>query len=92
MARRYEQEIRFVGVAALDTVEAMEGFVDGFALTSFPHIADPDAEVWSRFGVPYQPAWVFVTSNGEAARALGAIPESDLIAILDDLARDRLPA
>lgn len=92
MARRYGQEIGFVGVAAHDTVEAMAGFVDGFGLGSFPHLADPEAKIWARFGVPYQPAWVFVSSTGEAVRVQGALPESELTAILDDLSRDRLPA
>jgi hypothetical protein len=34
---------------------------------------------------------VFVDPAGESVRVLGALPEPELIAILDDLADDRLP-
>ncbi len=81
-----------MGVAARDSVEAMRGFVDRFSLGSFPHVADPEAEVWARFGVPYQPAWVFVSPSGEAVRVLGALPEEELTKILDGLTEGRLPA
>jgi hypothetical protein len=91
VARDYGDRIGFLGVAARDSVEAMANFVDEFGVGHFPHAADPDAVLWERFGVPYQPAWVFVDSSGQAVRVLGALPEQDLISILEDLAQDRLP-
>ena len=69
----------------------MEAFLDEFGLRSFPHVNDQDDEYFSRFGVPYQPAWFFLDSNGEGVVSLGALPESDLGSILSDLAEDRLP-
>lgn len=70
----------------------MRDFVDRFDLGSFPHAIDTDGELWSRFGVPYQPAWVFIDSRGNLVRHVGALEEVELRGILDDLARDRLPS
>ena len=91
MARDYADRIGFLGVPGLGTVDAMEGFVEGFGVGQFPHVVDRDGSLWARFGVPYQPAWVFVDSKGNSVRVSGAIPEPDLISILEDLAADRLP-
>ena len=92
MARDYADRIGFLGVAALDSVEAMASFVDEFGVDGLPHAAEPDAVLWERFGVPYQPAWVFIDSSGQAVRVLGELPEQDLVSILEDLAHDRLPS
>jgi thiol-disulfide isomerase/thioredoxin len=56
--------VRFVGVAAQDEVPAMREFVDRFSLDTFPHLADTDAAIWKRFGIDYQPAYAFVSSDG----------------------------
>ena len=71
--------------------EAMSGFVDEIGLGSFDHVNDADERLFAHFGIPYQPAWVFIDPSGDTATANGAIPESELEAILDDLARGRLP-
>ncbi len=70
----------------------MQDFVHRFGVDAFPNVNDADGSVFAHFGVPYQPAWVFIDSHGKAARLLGTIPESDLGSILDELAHDRLPA
>lgn len=57
--------VQFVGVAAQDQVPAMQAFVQRFGLGDFPHLADTEAAVWKRFGVTYQPAYAFVSSNGD---------------------------
>ncbi len=69
----------------------MVAFVDEFDLGSFPHVSDQDESHFARFGVPYQPAWVFLNSTGKGVRVLGALPEADLETILADLGEDRLP-
>lgn len=92
MARGYGDRIGFLGVSSRDSVEAMADFVERFGLGHLPHAADPDGVLWERFGVPYQPAWVFIDSMGQAVRVFGALPEADLVSILEDLAADRLPA
>jgi hypothetical protein len=67
-----------------DSSDAMQGFIDTFSL-EFPQAVSEDGSLWARFGVPYQPAWVFVNDDGSAQVVQGAIPEQDLTGILDQL-------
>ncbi len=71
-------------MAGRDSTDAMQRFVDNFSLT-FPQAVSEDGSLWARFGVPYQPAWVFVNDDGHAQVVSGAIPEDDLKKILDQL-------
>jgi thiol-disulfide isomerase/thioredoxin len=72
--------VRFVGVAAQDEMPAMRNFVQRYDLGSFPHLADTDAAVWKRFGVTYQPAYAFVSSNGDIEMETAQLDEDELLA------------
>ena len=67
-----------------DSSDAMQGFIDTFSI-EFPQAVSEDGSLWARFGVPYQPAWVFVNDDGRSQVVQGAIPEQDLSGILDQL-------
>ena len=67
-----------------DSADAMQGFVDAFSL-GFPQAVSEDGSLWARFGVAYQPAWVFVDYDGRSQVVPGAIPEHDLKKLLDQL-------
>lgn len=71
--------VQFVGVAAQDQVPAMQDFVERFDLSSFPHIADTEATVWKRFGVTYQPAYAFVSSNGDIEVETDILEKQELL-------------
>jgi thiol-disulfide isomerase/thioredoxin len=71
--------VQFVGVAAQDQVPAMQDFVDRFGLGGFPHLADTDAAVWKRFGVTYQPAYAFVSSNGDIEVETDILEKEELL-------------
>jgi hypothetical protein len=62
----------------------MQGFIDKYGL-SFPQVNDDPADVFARFEVPAQPAWVFISADGEVQQLLGAAPEATLDKILTDL-------
>ena len=62
----------------------MQGFVDAFSI-GFPQAVSEDGSLWVRFGVPYQPAWVFVNDDGTSQVVHGAIPEEELEGMLDRL-------
>jgi predicted DsbA family dithiol-disulfide isomerase len=62
----------------------MQAFVAEFSLT-FAHAVSEDGSLWARFGVPFQPAWVFVNDDGQETLVQGAIPEDELREMLDDL-------
>ena len=53
----------FVGVSTRADVAAMQGFVSKYNL-NFTNLNDADGSIWARFNVPWQPAYVFITSNG----------------------------
>lgn len=42
----------------------MQAFVDRHGLAGMPQAVDEDGRLWARFGVSYQPAWVFVNQDG----------------------------
>lgn len=69
----------------------MADFIQTHGLDTFRHIDDANEALFAHFGVPYQPAWVFIDSKGNGVRVFGAVPEQDLISFLEDLAQDRLP-
>jgi len=71
-------------MAGRDSTDAMQGFVDEFSLT-FPQAVSQDGSLWARFGVPFQPAWVFVNDDGRAQVVPSAISEEDLRKSLDAL-------
>ena len=72
-------------MAALDSTDAMQRFVDEFSL-NFPQAVSEDGSLWARFGVPYQPAWVFVNDDGRTTVIQGVLPDDELRRILDELA------
>lgn len=77
-AKELGSSIAFVGVAALDQVPAMQGFVQRYDLKSFQHIADTDTVVWKRFGVTAQPAYAFIDANGKVDVVTSQLSEQDL--------------
>ena len=69
--------VSFLGVAALDDVEPMKGFVEEFDL-DFPNLADTKAAVWARFGVTSQPSYAFISADGDIDVVAGALSASEL--------------
>jgi hypothetical protein len=55
-------------------------FVDRYSLT-FPQISDDRADVFTRFEIPTQPAFVLILPDGEVQTLFGAADE----ALLDSL-------
>lgn len=79
-------EVSFVGVAAQDTEDAMRTFVERRGVGGFPHLADPDAAVWQRFGVTQQPSYAFVTADGKVEVVTRQLDGEDLLARVRALA------
>jgi hypothetical protein len=63
----------------------MRDFVARFDLGSFPHLADTDAAVWQRFGVTYQPAYAFVSSDGTIEMQTKQLDKAELLVRLGTL-------
>jgi peroxiredoxin len=69
--------VQFVGVAWFGDNAAFDGFITKHGLT-FPQVSDDAGDVFSRFGVPAQPALVVVSPNGETQQFFGAVDEAKL--------------
>jgi thiol-disulfide isomerase/thioredoxin len=57
--------VTFVGVAAHSDVGAMQSFVSKYNL-NFTNLNDADGAIWARYGVPWQPAYVFYRADGSS--------------------------
>lgn len=56
----------------------MREFVARHGLEDIPQAVDTDGTLWSRFGVSYQPAWVFIDDGGEVRVHAGALSEEGI--------------
>lgn len=68
-----------------DTTAAMQEFVERHGLEDMPQAVDEDGQLWSRFGVAYQPAWVFIDTDGSVEVVAGALAGSGLDDALGEL-------
>jgi peroxiredoxin len=73
--------VQFVGVAWYGDDASFNGFISKHALT-FPQVSDDPGDVFTRFGVPSQPALVVIHPDGSVEQHLGALDESKLTAWL----------
>jgi peroxiredoxin len=78
--------VTILGVTAKDTDEAMRAFVERHGLEDMVQLVDDDGSIWARYGVAYQPAWVFIDADGEVGVVAGALGEDALAERLEDLA------
>jgi hypothetical protein len=62
----------------------MLAFVERHGLT-FPSVVDRPGEIFAKYGVPYQPAWVFVAGDGTLMRFQGSLDGEALKSYLDAL-------
>lgn len=46
----------------------MADFVGITGVGIFPNIDDQDGAIWARYGIGYQPAFVFISAEGEQER------------------------
>ena len=73
-------KVTFVGIAGRSDVGAMLGFVSRYNL-NFTNLDDSDGTLWARFNVPWQPAYLFVKSDGTSSfvnNPTSAMSEQDL--------------
>ncbi len=61
-----------------------QSFVDRHGLT-FTNLDDTAGDVYSKYKVPYQPGWVFIDRDGTATTRVGAIGESELAQLIQDM-------
>jgi thiol-disulfide isomerase/thioredoxin len=72
--------VTFVGIAAHSDVGAMQSFVSKYNL-NFTNLNDADGSIWARYGVPWQPAYMFYRADGSSTfvnNPTAAMPEQEL--------------
>jgi thiol-disulfide isomerase/thioredoxin len=79
VASELDGSVDVVGVAALGSVDDMKTFVSDTGIENFTQLADPDAEVWSVFGVASQPAFAFISADGSIEVVQGSIGEEEIL-------------
>ena len=77
-------DVTVIGVAGRDEVGPMRDFIAEHGLQDMTHVVDADGSVWSSYGISYQPAWVFIDTDGQASVAAGALGYDGIFAGLDE--------
>ncbi len=67
-----------LGVAGQGRVEEMREFVADTGTERLTHVADTDGAIWRQFGVVAQPAYAYVSPDGQSEVFVGALDEDDL--------------
>jgi len=80
-SKKWAGDVEFVGVAWVGDDSSFQAFIDRHGLT-FPQLSDDPGDVFARFEVPYQPAIVVVTPDGEVQQLFGAVDAATLDDVL----------
>ena len=79
MREQFDGQVEIIGIAGRDSVGAMEAFVSDTGVGALRHVADESGDIWRRYEITSQPAWVFINDDGAASHLLGGLGESGLI-------------
>jgi hypothetical protein len=52
---------------------------------SFVNLDDSSGDIYRKYEIPYQPAWVFVNSDGSVNTRRGSLSQSDVETVLAGL-------
>lgn len=75
----YGDAVTFIGIAGRDDDDAgRHEFVTTHGLEEILQVVDDEGAIWARYGISYQPAWVFVTPEGEMDVHAGPLYDDDL--------------
>ncbi len=78
LANSFKGKVIIIGVPGRAPVNDMKQFVKETKTSNFVHLPDTDGTIWTRFQIPGNPSFIFLTSKGIATRQIGAISKSDL--------------
>ncbi len=78
VAESLQGDVRFLGVPGLGEVDEMQQFVQDTGTGELTHLVDGDGSLWAGFGVIAQPAFAFISADGEIEVVNGSLPPDDL--------------
>jgi hypothetical protein len=76
--------VKFIGIAAQDSEEAMLAFVQDLGVGVFANVNDERGAIWARYGIGYQPAFVLIRADG-STETYASLDESELQGHIDRL-------
>ena len=82
--KKFAESVTVVGVAWAGDQSSYQSFVDRHGLT-FINLDDTPGDVYSKYKVPYQPAWVFIDKDGTATTRVGVIGDSELSQLIQKM-------
>ena len=65
-----------IGIPGRDSQSEMNGFVSTYGVGNMPHLPDEQGDLWTRYGVSYQPRWLLIRTDGTEQAGGGEIPAS----------------
>lgn len=78
-AKRHQGEVEFIGVSWYGNEASYRAFIERHGIT-FPTVGDSDGLLFTRFGVPGQPAFAFVAADGSATTVNGPLSAAEISA------------
>ncbi len=78
-------DVVLLGLPGKDSREAHDGFVAKHDLGFLRHVVDEDGSIWSKYGVSYQPAFVFINDDGRVAVHAGPLDAADFVERIEEL-------
>lgn len=75
--KKFAADVTVLGVSWNGTTQAMHDFEVRHGLT-FTSVNDDDGKIYKQFGIPIQPAWVFISQDGSMTTHFGSIDEGSL--------------
>lgn len=75
--------MQFVGIAWTGSEDSFQSFIDKHGLT-FPQVSDDRGDVFARFEIPGQPAFVIIGRDGTVQQVFGAVDDDLLDSLISD--------
>lgn len=85
VAATYDEEVVLIGVPGRGADADMQRFINDTGTGSITHVADFGGEIWTNFGVFAQPAFAFITTDGEIEVFVGSLGERALVERIEAL-------
>jgi thioredoxin-related protein len=77
VAKEFADRVPVIGIAWNGSTGQMRDFERRHGVT-FPSMNDSTGDLFARFSVPAQPAWVFFRPDGSSVVSLGALEPDEL--------------
>lgn len=82
--KEFADSVSVVGVAWAGDNASYQSFVNRHGLT-FINLDDTSGNVYAKYKVPYQPAWMFIDAEGTVTRRIGAVSVEEVSELIQGM-------